>query len=1008
MRPRLIALLAWLFTLSWLLLAPARVEASAPTFDNVSSGGANNSASISFSHTVGGTNRYLACGVAVQNGTKTVSSITFNGIALTQLTSMTNTDDVNRQSRAEYWYLINPPATTATVVVTLNSATAVAAGCVSYTNVDQSTPHGTPATAKGDGATTTVVVSSAVNEVVLDVTSIRVGTVGVTEGAGQTNRVEKQSAAGVGNATLAMSSEDGAASVTMSWTVDDATAKAWTAIGVSLKGTTPPPPTGTIYTVCASGCVASNAQLQLILDGASCGDSILLEALHTYTGPSATTGYVMKQRCTTAGFDGIVVRTGVNASGTILPLTLFPGDTVRTTATYYVGYAELKAGVNNGPAIRTEWPSEEAACAPSCVASNWTLKWLAFGPKADWLKGKLVWLGSNKAASDPDLPSGNAQDLVSEVPDYLSVTQCYFHGDPIAGADGGLYYSAKNGRITGNVFVDFKSMHETQAITFLNWVGPVLVENNYIEATGENTMSGGGDSKMQQHGTISGTPTSTVVTIDNTLELYNGEWVGVSHLGNVYSVQLDTFAGSVLTFASALPFTPSVGDVVSWTRIGGGLTVRYNWYYKRPEWRNDVIAVPTNVGVTCLNTGGSLATGSHYYKVAGRRLMFANADADAESAASIEVVGTVGPGGTGSCTVTFTESPGNTGGTYIFHGTTAGNETTRYSVSDGITFFTDTGNVGTADTPRSTGDTYVVKNNFELKHCEGGGPAGPCLIEYNVFDYSWCCSQQHLINLKSWNQNGGDVSAVVRNLTFRYNWGRHAPRFMTLAATDTEFHPTGVMSDVLVENNLATDMTPSWGGSYTALFYTIGNYTFRAAGGRAMRRVTFNHNTILHDPTTPGPIWFNISAGEKLIDFVYTNNIARNGTNGLRTFIDDQGQTFGTTSWNAAVQGSSSAAFNVWGGASAGSYGFSTASFFPPEATLRGAFVDANACDAGTITGCALTGASQYDSAGSDGLDIGADIAAIKTGTDIALSGVMTVDLTIPTSNRPRLRVRIR
>jgi len=86
--------------------------------------------------------------------------------------------------------------------------------CRSFTGVHQTTPEGTVATAYLSAANPTVAVSSAVDELVVDFTTMRAGTPVV--GAGQTQRANQVDANAIN--TSASSDEAGATSVTMSWT----------------------------------------------------------------------------------------------------------------------------------------------------------------------------------------------------------------------------------------------------------------------------------------------------------------------------------------------------------------------------------------------------------------------------------------------------------------------------------------------------------------------------------------------------------------------------------------------------------------------------------------------------------------------------------------------------------------------------------------------------------------------------------------------------------------------
>lgn len=612
-----------------------------PTRNNAGSVGSANASSVNFSLTVGGLNRYLVCGVATQLTTRTASSVTFNGVALTRLDSLDNDDDPNRQSRVELWELVAPPATTANVVATLNASTSVSVGCVAWENIDQSTPHGSLVSAKGDGANVSLDVPSASSEVVMDIASIRVGTTPIVPGDNQTQQVNKVSGSGFGNVSLGMSSQAGASTTTMGWTVEDGTPKAWTILGISLKGTS----------------------------------------------------------------------------------------------------------------------------------------------------------------------------------------------------------------------------------------------------------------------------------------------------------------------------------------AGGGIQYCYRLSTRMPGTTNTTI----------------------------------------RSAASTEMCSTVAAGSTGSVVVTWPAEVNAT--VYRIYGRASNSATQYWDVAAGTLTFTDDGTAGTAEVAPNSGTVYVVKNNFEFKHAEGAAPAGVILLEGNVFDGSWCCSQNMIVNMKGWNQNGGDVSAAVRNVTFRKNWIRHGVRGLALVSNDSELHPTGRMANVVIEDVLFTDLSTAWGGDFSAVYITTGNPT-PYIGSRGVKGVTFNHLTFVSSDTTPpaGTIWFDKTVGHEHSDITITNSIfPKNGTYGFQGLLSGglRGGAFqGTNGWNDDVVGTSTAHHNVWPDSVSGTYSFSTSSFFPTESALRSAYVNHTACLADVITGCALTGASAYDNAASDGRDIGADIAAIKVLTDQALSGDTRSGVDEPP--RPRFRFRIR
>ena len=203
----------------------------APTFD--ASASAHDSAgpsSLTWSHTVGGANRLLLVGIlAFGDGvaTTTFTGITYNAIAMTQVA----TRDFGSFVRLELWRLINPATGAHNVIATGAAATDAMLGIASSWNgVHQTTPLGTVAQADGDSGTSTVDVTSAAGETVVEFTTMRGDPGTYSPGSGQTQRAFEES----GNSfpDMGHSSEAGAASVTMDATI---TNSIWGVMGVGIK-----------------------------------------------------------------------------------------------------------------------------------------------------------------------------------------------------------------------------------------------------------------------------------------------------------------------------------------------------------------------------------------------------------------------------------------------------------------------------------------------------------------------------------------------------------------------------------------------------------------------------------------------------------------------------------------------------------------------------------------------------------------------------------------------------
>ena len=176
------------------------------TFDAKSS--ATGGSGAAWTHTVGagGTNRLLVVGVSVFQDT--VSSVTWKG---TDLAFFDGVWDDKDSTRVELWYLANPATGSGTVDVNTNDDTV--AGATSWTCVDQSTPIGDSSFVGGNSGTASTSVSSSSHSVVVDVVSADKES--ISFGAGQTERWDMAR----GDVTGGGSTEPGAASVTMSWSI---------------------------------------------------------------------------------------------------------------------------------------------------------------------------------------------------------------------------------------------------------------------------------------------------------------------------------------------------------------------------------------------------------------------------------------------------------------------------------------------------------------------------------------------------------------------------------------------------------------------------------------------------------------------------------------------------------------------------------------------------------------------------------------------------------------------
>jgi hypothetical protein len=268
--------------------------------------------------------------------------------------------------------------------------------------------------------------------------------------------------------------------------------------------------------------VAQGDDLQAALDRAEPGDEILLAAGARFTG-----NYVLTARADGDRF--ITVRTEAAD---------LPGPGVRTGAKWSGTLAVIQSG-DSSPALRT-----------ARGAHHWRIENVEFGPTARGA-GSIVELG---------LPPPG-QRTPADVPYAIVLDRVYIHGDAVTGQRRGVALNSAATEIVNSYIADIKAAgFDTQAIGGWNGPGPYHIENNYLEAAGENVMFGGGDPSID--GLV---PTGIVIrrnhiarpvswrgerwTVKNLLELKNARDVAIE--GNTLEHH---WAGAQSGFA--VVFTP--------------------------------------------------------------------------------------------------------------------------------------------------------------------------------------------------------------------------------------------------------------------------------------------------------------------------------------------------------------------------------------------------------------------------------------------------------------------
>jgi len=203
--------------------------------------------------------------------------------------------------------------------------------------------------------------------------------------------------------------------------------------------------------------VGEGDSLQDALNAAQPGDTVVLAQGVEFVGT-----FVLAVK---AGTEWITVRTSA-------PDAMLPGAGVRIHPAHAPLLARLRSSTLDTPALRT---------APG--AHHWDIRYLEFAANPSGT-GDVIQLGDGSSA----------QFTSEQVPHQIVLNHVYVHGHPFIGQKRCIALNAADVTISDSYVSDCKSAtQDSQAIGGWNGPGPFTIENNYLEAAGENVMFGGSD-----------------------------------------------------------------------------------------------------------------------------------------------------------------------------------------------------------------------------------------------------------------------------------------------------------------------------------------------------------------------------------------------------------------------------------------------------------------------------------------------------------------------------------
>jgi hypothetical protein len=246
-----------------------------------------------------------------------------------------------------------------------------------------------------------------------------------------------------------------------------------------------------------------------------------------------------------------------------------------------------------------------------------------------------------------------------------------------------------------------------------------------------------------------------------------------------------------------------------------------------------------------------------------------------------------------------------------------------------------------ADDPSYAGVDWRVKNLLELKN------ARRVLVDGNTIERAWVDAQNgYAVLFTVRNQDGTAPWSTVEDVTFTNNVVRHASAGINVLGTD-DLNPSQREQRILVANNLFADIGgPQWGGSGNLFQLVNGTDSFR-----------IDHNTGFQ---TGNVVFADLEAHT---NFAFTNNVTPHNDYGIIGTGTGPGNSTLATYFPGAV-----VANNVFAGGPEASY--PPGNYFPTSLGDVG-FVDFAGGD------YRLGADSAYRRAGTDGVDLGADVDAV-------------------------------
>ncbi|HEY7788966.1 MAG TPA: hypothetical protein VIC33_00485 [Vicinamibacterales bacterium] len=282
--------------------------------------------------------------------------------------------------------------------------------------------------------------------------------------------------------------------------------------------------------------VSAGGNLQAAIDSAKPGDVVMLQAGATFTG-----NFLLKPK---------------NGTGYVIIRTSTPD--------------------NQLPPPGTRITPDQADLLPKLVSTN-SQPVLATvdGAHHYWMFGLDVEYGGPDEFDDNSPDSTQSYGLVQfgstgntapgSIPHDLVIDRCYIHGNSANNVRRGVTLNSAASAVIDSYISDIHEIpHDAQAIAGWNGPGPFKIENNYLEAAGENVLFGGADPAIANL-------IPSDITITHNLIAKQPSWAG-SRWIQLYLLQLENaqrvlIDGNVFEYGQGLAFTVNQFGAAAWSRV---------------------------------------------------------------------------------------------------------------------------------------------------------------------------------------------------------------------------------------------------------------------------------------------------------------------------------------------------------------------------------------------------------------------------------------------------------